>query len=165
MITGSRNHSIIALVLFIALIGCAGGPAPQAKQAVPSSGNPLVDGVNAQLALVTIEEYKLGAPVSAQDRAEMIDRAVAVIRAMLPRLPEGYVIQITGHTDTLGGAQSKPNITVSAKKAQLVLTELGKKGVSGPRLVNKGVGGTLLSSACGEKEPCQRRVTFLVVKK
>lgn len=165
MITSSRNFFISAFVLVLACAGCAGKPAPMTAPGVPSSGNPLVDGVNAQLALVTVEEYKLGAPVSAQERADMIDRAVAVIKAMLPRLPEGYVIQVTGHTDTQGGAQSKANLAVSARKAQLVFGELGKKGVAGARLVTKGAGGTMLVAACGEKEPCQRRVTFIVVKK
>jgi flagellar motor protein MotB len=145
------------------IAACSSAPARDTKPV--STGNILVEGFNSQLALVPVDEYKMGKLVSKQERNDMIEAAIPVIKAVLPRLPEGYVMQVTGHTDTQGGAQSKANMTLGAKKAKLVFDELRKKGIAEVKMVNRGVGGTMLSAACQEKENCQKRVSFIVIKK
>ncbi len=130
---------------------------------VKSTGNPIVDALNASLAKVPIEGFPSGKAASKEEWNKMIGIAVPVVKEVLPRVPAGYNLQVTGHTDGEGGTTSGGNYALSAQRAQSVWAELRKRGITDGKLTSKGVAGTKPTSKCTINSSCQRRVTFMVV--
>ena len=154
----SRNAVLIIVSACAALmLSCAGSDV--------KSGNVVVDGLNASLAKVPIEGYQSGKAATKAEWNKMITVAVPVVKEVLPKVPAGYNLQVTGHTDGEGGIKSGGNYTLSAQRAKDVWAELRKRGITDPKLTHKGVAGTIASKKCGINDPCQRRVTFMVVAK
>lgn len=81
------------------------------------------------------------------------------------KVPDGYNLQVTGHTDGEGGIKSGGNYTLSTSRARQVWAELRNRGITDRKLTHKGVAGTIKSNKCAINDPCQRRVTFMVVAK
>lgn len=158
MTTKRMILSIACSIVAALMISCAGGD-------VKSTGNAIIDGLNAMLAKVPIEGYKSGQAASKEEWNKMITLAVPVVKEVLPKVPQGYALQVTGHTDGQGGVNSAGNYNLSAQRAMQVWTELRKRGVTDPKLTSKGAAGTIASSKCSINDSCQRRVTFIVVKK
>jgi outer membrane protein OmpA-like peptidoglycan-associated protein len=89
-----------------------------------------------------------------------------VVKDILKNLPEGYVLQITGHTDTSGPelpTGDKPgNLKISLERALTVYNALKNAGVDTDKMICRGVGSREpLENAPPEQ---QRRVTFKLVK-
>jgi outer membrane protein OmpA-like peptidoglycan-associated protein len=148
--------TIAAVVSLI--ISCGGEP-------IRMTGNKAVDTLNLTLAKVPIEGFPSGKPASKEDWNRMINIAVPVVKEVMPKVPAGYNLQVTGHTDGEGGINSADNMKLSAERAQSVWAELRKKGINDPKLTYKGVAGTIKTGKCGINSSCQRRVTFMVVPK
>jgi len=126
----------------------------------------LVAKLNAQLANVPIEGYQSGRAASVEEWNKMILLAVPIVKDVLPKIPAGYVLQVTGHTDSAGGVNSPQNITLSYQRAMEVWTALKMKyGIPTSKLTCKGVAATIKSDKCPIDNACQRRVTFIVVPK
>jgi flagellar motor protein MotB len=126
----------------------------------------LVEALNAQLAKVPIEGYQSGRNASMEEWNKMVLIAVPIVKDVLPKIPAGYVLQVTGHTDSAGGVDSKQNITLSNQRAMQVWTALKTKyGISSSKMTCKGVAATIKTDKCPIDNACQRRVTFIVVPK
>jgi outer membrane protein OmpA-like peptidoglycan-associated protein len=150
---------LAALAALTALfLSCAGEP-------VKTTGNAVVDGLNVSLAKVPIEGFPSGKPASKEEWNKMINIAVPVVREVMPKIPAGYNLQVTGHTDGEGGVKSADNFKLSAERAKSVWDELRKRGIKDGKLTYKGVAGTIKTGKCGLNSACQRRVTFMVVPK
>ncbi len=141
----------------IGFLSCSSGD-------VKSTGNALIDSLNVMLAKVPIDGYQSGQAASKAEWNRMITAAVPVVKEVLPKIPAGFKLQVTGHTDSQGGTTSQGNMALSAQRAQQVFQELRKRGITDPKLVSKGVGGTIVSGKCSDSDSCQRRVTFIVVQ-
>jgi outer membrane protein OmpA-like peptidoglycan-associated protein len=93
--------------------------------------------------------------------------AAPVVKGVIDKLPEGYVLQVTGHTDARGPegpVGAKPgNIKISTDRAKAVFDALKAKGVTSPKMTYKGVGSSELIPGVDPKDAQQRRVTFKVV--
>ena len=91
-----------------------------------------------------------------------------VVSGVLSKLPAGYVLQVTGHTDASGPesaeGQKPGNIRISTARAKAVYDSLKKKGISSPKMTYKGVGSSEPIAGVDPRDAAQRRVTFRVVK-
>ncbi|HNW29949.1 MAG TPA: OmpA family protein [Spirochaetota bacterium] len=95
--------------------------------------------------------------------------AAPVVKGILDKLPEGYALEIRGHTDGRGpetAEGAKPgNMKISTDRAKAVYDSLGKAGITSPKLTYRGVGSSEPLSGADPKGAEQRRVTFQVVPK
>ena len=90
-----------------------------------------------------------------------------VVQQTLTQVPDGYVLQVTGHTDSRGPEQAvgaKPgNIKISTDRAKAVHTSLRNNGITSDKLTYKGVGSSQPLEGVPEDDAQQRRVSFIVV--
>ncbi|MCP4136370.1 MAG: OmpA family protein [bacterium] len=93
--------------------------------------------------------------------------AAPAFKTIIDKLPSGYVLQVTGHTDARGPEEPvgrKPgNKKISADRAKSVQASLKKQGIDSPKLVSKGVGSDRPMTGVDPKDASQRRVTFVIV--
>ncbi|HOT45656.1 MAG TPA: hypothetical protein PLM53_14195 [Spirochaetota bacterium] len=148
---------LIALSV-VALVSCGG-------ENIKPTGNKVVDELNTKLSTVTITGFPSGKESSNATWDLKLTMAIPVVKEVLPRVPGGWVLQVTGHSDAEGGITSADNYKLSAARAKMVYDRLIQKGVRDPKLTQKGVAGTMMSGKCGKMGACQRRVSFRIVAK
>lgn len=149
---------LVALLSVIALISCGG-------ENIKPTGNKVVDELNTKLSTVTITGFPSGKETSNAAWDMKLTIAIPVVKEVLPRVPGGWSLQVTGHSDAEGGITAENNYKLSAARAKMVFDRLKEKGVKDPKLTQKGVAGTMMSGACGKMGACQRRVSFRIVPK
>jgi outer membrane protein OmpA-like peptidoglycan-associated protein len=92
-----------------------------------------------------------------------------VVQQTITQVPEGYVLQVTGHTDSRGpetAEGSKPgNVKISTDRAKAVHTSLRNNGITSDKLTYKGVGSSKPLPNVAATDEKQRRVSFIVVPK
>jgi len=156
---------LVVLAVAALVMACATAPTEM--------GDPKMAAVNAQndqLAKIPVTgfEYKSSAlPAITWDA--WAEKAAPVVKGILDKLPEGYVLQVTGHTDGRGPENpvgAKPgNIKISSDRAKAVYNSLVKKGITSPNLTYKGVGSSEMIPGFDPSDAQQRRVSFKVVPK
>ncbi len=102
------------------------------------------------------------ANLSGRNKQLIGSKAVAVIKEVVNKLPEGHVIQVTGHSALVKHADTDD---VSTGRAKAVYNELVKAGVDSSKLTYKGVSTQELIPGLEPLDPRHRRVTFKVVPK
>jgi len=127
-----------------------------------------VSASNKQLLKVPVKGFAYkSSKVPSQRWDRWAKSAAPVVKGIINKLPSGYVLQITGHTDARGPEQpegNKPgNIKISENRAKSVFQALKKNGITSPEMVYKGVGSSDPIDGVNERSASQRRVTFLVV--
>jgi len=162
-----RLFVILGVVLLAGAVGCATAT-DVSKASDPSAA--YVNMQNEQLAKLPVSgfEYK-SAAVPPQSWDKWAKVAAPVVKEVINKLPEGYVLQVTGHTDSRGPETAygaKPgNMKISTDRARAVYNSLKKQGITSPRMTYKGVGSSEPLSGVDSADPQQRRVTFKVVPK
>ncbi len=155
----STKVMVAALMAMAAIsLSCSSGE-------VKETGNMTIDSLNQMMARVPVDGYELGKTTTSRDWNGMILAAVPVVKEVMPQVPAGYNLQVTGHTCGIAGVTSGLNYTLSSQRAYGVWAELRKRGITDRKLTYKGVAGTMESGRCDMNDECQRRVTFIVVKK
>ncbi|MCU0844616.1 MAG: OmpA family protein [Spirochaetes bacterium] len=161
-----KKFIIIAFIgVFAFAFAC--GTTPEVKQEVAPSGS-IVNVQNEQLARIPVEgfDYK-SSKVPPQKWDKWATAAAPVVKGVIDKLPEGYVLQVTGHTDARGPegpVGAKPgNTKISTDRAKAVFDALKAKGVTSPKMTYKGVGSSELLPGVDPNDAQQRRVTFKVV--
>ena len=95
--------------------------------------------------------------------------AAPVVKEILNKLPDGYVLEMRGHADASGPETAegdKPgNMKISADRAKAVYDSLGKSGISSPKITYRGVGSSEPLAGADPNSGEQRRVTFVIVPK
>ncbi len=95
--------------------------------------------------------------------------AAPVVKEIINKIPDGYVLEVRGHADARGpelAENNKPgNIKISTDRAKAVYNARGKTGISSPKITNKGVGSSEPLDGADLKGGEQRRVTFSIVPK
>lgn len=90
-----------------------------------------------------------------------------VVKEAITNLPEGYVLQVTGHADSRGPEEatgSKPgNMKISTDRAKNVHASLKNNGIDSPKMTHKGVGSSMPLEGVASDDAAQRRVSFMVV--
>jgi outer membrane protein OmpA-like peptidoglycan-associated protein len=163
-----KKLTIIAFIgVFAFAFAC--GTTPEVKSDVAPSGS-IVNVQNEQLARIPVDgfDYK-SSKVPPQKWDKWATAAAPVVKGVIDKLPEGYVLQVTGHTDARGPegpVGAKPgNTKISTDRAKAVFDALKAKGVTSPKMTYKGVGSSELLPGVDPKDAQQRRVTFKVVPK
>ena len=154
------------LFAFVFAIGCASTPALRLSSRNQVSID--VSSMNKQLHGSSIGGFAYKS--SKLDTAKW-DRwastAAPIVKDITNKLPEGYVLQVTGHTDASGPEDptgNKPgNIKISTDRAKTVYDALKRANINSPKITYKGIGSDELLSEYDSKAPEQRRVTFKIV--
>lgn len=134
-----------------------------AMEAKPTDFQAEIATMNQQLNDALIDEFVRGrADIPEVQWKEFAKMAAPVIKMFVDRVPEGYVIQVTGHTDSTGS--DTVNAKLSRQRAQAVYNQLLKEGIRSKKLVFKGVGTSMLIKGVDGTDGKQRRVSFEIVK-
>ena len=140
-------------------------PVPETK---PVDHSAWVNATNSQLIKIPVEgfAYKV-TTVPRQKWERWAELAAPAIKKILDEMPDGYVLEIKGHTDARGPEEptgDKPgNNKISTDRARSVYNSLKKRGISSSKATYRGVGSSELKPGIDPKSPAQRRVTFAVV--
>lgn len=90
-------------------------------------------------------------------------RIVTLIKPIIDSIPDGYIMQITGHAADYPTAKLQKS--VSTQRAKAVYRELVKSGVPAAKLSYRGAAISEPLEGYPGKSPKQRRVSFKAVKK
>lgn len=135
----------------------------------PSVGNDaVVSGLNKQLAKASVGGFDYKSTTIPSWKYDAWAKVSApVIQNVLTQVPDGYVLQVTGHTDSTGpetAVGDKPgNIKISTDRAFAVHSSLKKNGITSSKLTYKGVGSSQPLPGVATDDASQRRVSFVVV--
>ncbi len=143
-------------------------PNPDAAAAVKDRGFDTaelkVKGLNSKLSSVSLKGFpSWGSKVDSSKWDLWAKLSAPAVNAVAKEVPDGYVLQITGHA-TKAGSKSR-NLSVSKKRAKYVWSSLKKQGLKTDKITYKGVG---YSEPIDENDPTNpenRRVSFKIVKK
>ncbi|MDH5721306.1 MAG: OmpA family protein [Spirochaetia bacterium] len=110
--------------------------------------------------------YK-GSNIGSDNYGEWVKKSVPVFKDLLQKLPPGYILQITGHTDAKGPEEpqgkKEGNIALSEKRARYIYDALKKYGIDDPAIKYKGAGSAELKNKNAPNAAENRRVTFMIV--
>ncbi|MCL1910972.1 MAG: OmpA family protein [Leptospirales bacterium] len=137
---------------------------------VQSVGSPGVIALNKSLEQVSIGGFGYkDSEVPSWQYDNWAKVSAPLVQETLTQVPDGYVLQITGHADSSGPEQpvgSKPgNIKISTDRAKNVHGALQKHGITSDKLTYKGVGSSQPLAGVAGTDAKQRRVSFVVVPK
>lgn len=158
---------VATLAFAFTVIGCGGGE--QVKEPDVGAGM-FVDASNKELAKYPVEGFGYKSSEMPSRQWNNWSRAAApVVERITDQMPDGYVLQVTGHTCSIGPERpvgDKPgNIKLSENRAKTVFNALERQGISSDVLTFKGVGSSEPKSGVARDSSQQRRVTFKVVPK
>lgn len=124
---------------------------------------------NARLVKIPVDGFKYkGTEVPAKKWNKWAADNATVIKKVIDEIPEGYVLEVKGHTDARGPEEpdgEKPgNIRISQDRADTVMRALKNQGVPADKMTTTGVGSSELKPGVAPKSPEQRRVTFTIIK-
>lgn len=158
--------AVITTTLFI--IACS---QEQVKQTdVVGASSAVVSASNTQLAKYPITgfAYKSSAiePMQWSNWAKI---AAPVVSGILDKLPDGYVMEVRGHTDSRGPEEpegNKPgNLKISKDRAKAVYNALSNQGLKTSKITYRGVGSSEPLAGVAQDSAQQRRVNFVIVPK
>lgn len=155
----------LTVVWAMVVVACS---STEVQQPVGDPNIAVVNAQNQQLEKIPVTGFAYkSAAVPKQDWDKWATMAAPVVKEILNKLPEGYVLQITGHTDGSGPEEpvgNKPgNIKISTERAKAVYNSLKAKGIDSPKMTYKGVGSSELLPGVDPRDAANRRVTFKVV--
>ncbi len=123
-----------------------------------------IDAINDQVKGFSIDGFPGGsAKLSKNKDLENMKKIVALVKPIIAKIPDGYVMQITGHCANYESDAKQKN--VSANRAAKVYSELKKAGVGAKKMSYKGVGSSEPIEGYSDKDSKQRSVSFKAVKK
>lgn len=169
-----KTLALIVSSLMVAafLISCAGTPQTQTQtktDTTPSvkadaGGDFAVKAINNQVSDFAIDGFPGGSSkLSKNEDLENMKKIVALVKPIIDKIPDGYVMQITGHAADYDGKAKQ--MSVSKARAARVYTELKNAGVAASKMTYKGVGIDEPISGADLKSVKQRSVSFKAVKK
>jgi hypothetical protein len=133
--------TFILLASFM-VFSCATEPE---KAPPPEKGTFSLSASNAQLAYYPVTGFAYKSTVIPSDSwTHWAKNAEPIVKGIINKMPEGYVLQVTGHADSSGPEEpegNKPgNIAISKGRAEAVYEALGQVGVKSNKMIIKGVG-------------------------
>jgi len=166
-----KMYLILLMALTAIYFSCGGADKKDEKPAVESKidWSAWVKTSNTKLQEFPVAgfDYK-SASVAPRKWEDWAKKAAPIVKEILNKVPDGHVLQVTGHTDARGPEEpvgKKPgNIKISTDRAKTVYNALAKEGIDSPKLTYKGVGSSDPVEGIDSKDERQRRVTFEVVK-
>ncbi len=129
-----------------------------------AGGDMAVSAINRQVGDFSIDGFPGGSSkINKNDDLENMKRIVGLVKPIVEQVPDGYVMQITGHAADYPTKSLQASI--SKARAAKIYNELKKAGVPAAKMSYKGVGISEPLSGYDGKDPKQRRVSFKAVKK
>lgn len=182
MKTANYLRIIAGLVIASTVIWSCASEQPRTtdnQQPADNQGKPTnrafdMGGANAALGAVVYSpgnrgfEYQSVA-VSAQDFQTWATRFKPQIEQALAAMGTGFVLQVTGHTCSIGPRDAVPaegkkgNIFYSTERAKGVFNALVQQGILASRMTFKGIADTEVMSGIPTTDQRNRRVTFKIV--
>jgi outer membrane protein OmpA-like peptidoglycan-associated protein len=165
------NKLVTVITIIIASFFITSCAKEQVKQPdTVGAASAFVSASNDQLAKFPISGFGYkSSVVPAQGWDKWAVAAAPVIKGIVDKLPEGYALEVRGHTDARGPedpAGDKPgNLKISKDRASAVVNSLAKKGISSSKITARGVGSSEPLAGVDSTSAQQRRVTFVVVPK
>ncbi len=162
-----KRTAVIAIMAMVAFtIACGSSQQVEKDYADPNAA--LVSAQNQQLEKYPVKGFAYkSSKMPEQKWDKWADVAAPVVQEIIDKLPEGYVLQVTGHADARGPEQptgNKPgNIKISSDRAETVYNALQKKGITSDKMTYKGVGSSEPIPGSNPRAAENRRVTFKVV--
>jgi len=158
---------VLAVIVAMGMVACS---STEVQQPAGDPNVALVSAQNKQLEKIPVTGFAYkSAVVPKQNWDKWATAAAPVVKEVLNKLPEGYVLQVTGHADGSGPEEpvgNKPgNIKISTDRAKAVYNALKAKGIDSPKMTYKGVGSSELLPGVDPRDGANRRVTFKVVPK
>lgn len=157
-------------IIVFTFMACDSGQKKEPEVTTPKTdpGKIFVQTSNEQLANFPVAGFGYkSSSVPQQQWDAWAKNAAPVIKKVIDSMPEGYVLQVTGHTDSSGPEDptgNKPgNIKISSDRAKEVYDALKKAGITSPKMTFKGVGSSEPVDGVDGRDPKQRRVSFKVV--
>jgi hypothetical protein len=157
---------VVMLVAAVAALTVACGSAQVDPNAASRSlgGNMVVDAANGQLAKVPVVGFPpFGTTMSTAQFDKYGSEAATAAKAVIGTLPEGYVLQITGHANAHKSLSTAGVTKLSQGRANYVYNYFVKKGIDKTKLTAVGVGASEPDASLSHDQ--LRRVTFKVVEK
>ena len=165
------KKTLAVITIIIASFFIASCAKDQVKQPdTVGAAGAFVSASNDQLAKYPVSGFGYkSSVVPAQGWDKWATVAAPVIKGIVDKLPDGYVLEVRGHTDARGPEEpegDKPgNLKISKDRATAVVNSLAKKGISSSKITARGVGSSEPLAGADPKSAAQRRVTFVVVPK
>ncbi|MFW5709847.1 MAG: OmpA family protein [Bacteroidota bacterium] len=162
-----KRTAVIAIVAMVAFtIACGSSQQVEKDYADPNAA--LVSAQNQQLEEYPVKGFAYkSSKMPEQKWDKWADVATPVVKEIINKLPEGYVLQVTGHADATGPEQptgNKPgNIKISKDRAKTVYNALKRKDVDTDKITYEGVGSSEPIPGSDPRAAKNRRVTFKVV--
>lgn len=174
--------SVAALMLGFGLTACQSGQTTESTTDSTAdttdsstSRNFVIDTINKSLAEVSYSpgnqgwEYKATA-VPAADFQKWATSNKALIEEALSKIDTDYVLQVTGHTCSIGPRDRQPdgrpgNLYYSKARAEQVLAALKNAGIPTDKMSVAGVADDEPVRGVDPKDRLNRRVTFKIVPK
>jgi outer membrane protein OmpA-like peptidoglycan-associated protein len=142
-------------------------PEPKAEpmKAVERAVDPsaIIDGLNEKLEKVALKgmpPFKVSLGAAKMD--EYSQKALEVSKSAIAAIPEGYVLQITGHSNTHPNKALRKGDSLSIARAKYVHDYFVKNGVPKEKISYQGVGSSEYDKNLSHAD--NRRVTFKLVK-
>ncbi len=159
--------SIICITAFAFVLSCSEQVKEQPKVA---GDNTFIPVSNSQLSKypVTGFAYK-SSQMPAQEWSKWAKAAAPVIKDIVNKIPDGYVLEVRGHADARGPETpegNKPgNLKISTERAKVVYDSLANAGIKSSKITYRGVGSSQTIQNIDATSAQQRRVTFVIVPK
>ncbi len=129
-----------------------------------SGDNMAIDAINRQVKDFSIDGFPGdSAKLSKNEDLENMKKIVKLVKPIIESIPDGYVMQITGHAANYNSKARQKSVSTS--RAAKIYDELKKSGVPTKKMTYKGVGADDPDSRYSDKDFKQRRVSFKAVKK
>lgn len=164
-----KKIAILSFMICVAVFAAACKQQVKQEPVVQNTDTQYVQTSNEQLSKYPLSGFGYkSSKIEKQEWEKWAATAAPVIKGILEKLPEGYAIEVRGHTDGRGPEQpqgNKPgNLQISENRAKTVYDSLVGAGITSPKLKYRGVGSSELLAGVDPKDPKHRRVTFVVVK-
>jgi len=129
-----------------------------------AGGDFAVNAINRQVGGFSIDGFPGGSSkLSKNEDLENMKKIVDLVKPIIDQIPDGYVMQITGHAADY--PTKSLQASVSKGRAAKIYNELKKAGVPASKMTYKGVGISEPLEGYDGKDAKQRRVSFKAVKK
>ena len=126
----------------------------------------LRSGVNARLSKIPVVGYPpFRAYIRPNKMSVMVKDALPIIRETLGKLPAGYMLRITGHSNQHPKKRRKYTQWMAERRAWRMYNYLVKIGLPGSKMTYRGVANDQPLDPARPRDPRNRRVSFDFVKK
>jgi len=171
-------HILIGAVILAFTFNACGGAGQQVKTETAketkteekqvqvkadAGGDIAVNAINDQVGGFYITGFRGGSSkIDRNKDLEYMKKIVKLVKPIIDKVPDGYVMEITGHcADYESAAEQK---RVSEERAKTIYNELKKAGASAKKMTYRGAGTDEPLKGVDGKDPRQRRVSFKAIK-